>query len=310
MKIAYLHRLTFEESEKRFLEEAAKLGIELVLIKYRQLKLVGDRIFYQDVDLADFNGWYFRSVGNELEWAKLLEMYAKKHHIPVVDEYLIDQGPLRRFKSVMGVELSQAGINYPKTTMVENLTDLKKELKNWSLPLIIKLSSGGRHGMSTFWIRNWSDIAELEKKLTERKENAKQEGKRIPIFRGFLVQEFIKNDGDFRVMVIGVKCIGGFKRQPKEENLVMNKSQGKSVALGKVPLEVAREAEKASQATKVEIAGLDLVRNESDGKIYVIEINEAPQFKVFEKRTGINAAGEILAYIKQKCQKQKCQKKS
>ena len=39
MKIAYFHRLTFEETEHRFKEEAEKMGIELVFIKYKDLVL-------------------------------------------------------------------------------------------------------------------------------------------------------------------------------------------------------------------------------------------------------------------------------
>ena len=96
MKIAYLHRITFDESEARFLAEAEKMGIELVPIKYRKLKLIGDRIWYGEKDLKDFDGWYLRSVGSELEWSKLLQLYARKHNIPMVDEYLKTEGPLRR----------------------------------------------------------------------------------------------------------------------------------------------------------------------------------------------------------------------
>ena len=60
MKIAYLHRLTFDESEKRFQEEAVVLGVELVPVKYRKLKLVGEKIVFGETDMKDFDGWYFR----------------------------------------------------------------------------------------------------------------------------------------------------------------------------------------------------------------------------------------------------------
>jgi len=86
MKIAYLHRLTFDESEKRFQDEAGVLGIELVPVKYRKLKLVGDKIMFGEMDMKSFDGWYFRSVGSELEWSKLLQLYAKKHNVSVVDD--------------------------------------------------------------------------------------------------------------------------------------------------------------------------------------------------------------------------------
>lgn len=300
IKIAYLHRLTFEESERRFKKEAEKLGVELVFIKYRQLRLVNNNIFFKDIDLATFDLWYFRAVGTELEWAKLLEIYAKEKHVPVVDEYLLHHGPLRRFKSVMGIQLDKAGVNYPKTSMVESFEDLRAAIKKCQLPAIVKLSQGGRHGMGTFWIKSQNDLVELNEKLKERKELAKQEGKITPIFRGFLIQKHIPNDGDYRVFVVGNSCLGGFKRQPKEEKIIMNKSLGKSTKLEKVPNDIAETAVRASLALEVEIAGVDLVRDNRNGKVYVIEINEAPQFKVFEKRTGINVAGKILEYLIEK----------
>lgn len=283
MRIAYLHRISFEESEARFIEEVKNLGFELVLIKYRELSLIDTKIYWKGIDLATFDGWYFRSVGTELEWAKILELYAKKHGIKVVDEYLLTQGPLRRAKSVMGWQLLNAGVNYPKTKYIYNFSELKKELQNTKLPVIVKVSQGGRHGMGTFWIRTLEDLQELEKKGV----------------KGFLIQEYIPNDGDYRVMTVGYKVIGGFKRAPKEEKLVMNKSIGKSVAVD-LPADVIAEAEKAARAVEVEVSGIDLVRDDITGKVFVLEVNEAPQFKVFEKRTKINAARAIMSYLKTK----------
>jgi len=296
MRIAYLHRITFDESEQRFLDEAKLLGIELVLIKYRQLRMVDGNILFGDTDMKDFDGWFFRSVGSELEWSKLLQLYAKKHGIKVVDEYLMIEGPLRRFKSVMTWQLMEAGVRYPKSSYIETWNDLESFLKEASFPLIVKLSQGGRHGMGTFWIREFGDLAKLKDILEERKEKAKKKGEKIPLIRGFLVQEYIENDGDFRVMTVGYKCIGGFKRQVKEEKLILNRSQGNSVGLKEVPESVVRAAEAAAKALEVEVAGTDLVISKKTGEVYIIEVNEAPQFKVFEKRTKINAPRRILEY--------------
>ena len=303
MKMAYLHRLTFDESEKRFQVEAVALGVELVPVKYRKLRVVEDKIFFGEMDMKDFDGWYFRSVGTELEWSKLLQLYAKKHKIPVVDEYLMTEGPLRRYKSIMSWQLLEAGVKYPKSAYVESVSDLKKEINNWKFPAIVKLSQGGRHGMGTFWIREMEDIEKLEHVLELRKEKAKETGKKAPIFRGFLIQEYIKNDGDYRVMTVGYKCIGGFKRQAKEEKLILNKSQGNSVAVADLPAEVIEIAEKAAKVLEVEVAGTDIIRNLETGELYIVEVNEAPQFKVFEKRTKVNAARKILEFCIKKFSK-------
>lgn len=294
MKIAYLHRLTFDESEQRFLEEAKILGIDLVMVKYRELRMMDDKIMFGKMDMKDFDGWYFRSVGSELEWSKLLQLYAKKNNIPVVDQYLISEGPLRRFKSVMSWQLKEAGVSYPNSSYIETMSDLESFLKKTKFPVIVKLSQGGRHGMGTFWIREYGDLLKLKDVLSARKMSHP---------RGFLVQEYIENDGDYRVMTVGYKCIGGFKRQVKEEKLILNKSRGQSKGLTEVPEEVAKTAEAAAKALEVEVAGTDLVVSKSSGKVYVIEVNEAPQFKVFERRTKINAPRKILEYCIKKFEK-------
>ncbi len=294
MKIAIFHRLNFEETEQRLSEEAKNLGIEVVWIKYRELSMSDGVISFNGTDLKDFDGWYFRAVGSELEWSKLLQLYARKHNVKIVDDYLLSEGPLRRFKSVMSWQLRDADISYPRSAYVERMDDLEKELAKWEFPLIVKLSSGGRHGMGTFFLSSMEDFNLLKDRLALRNQKAVEMGK-LPIdYRGFLVQEYIENDGDFRVMTVGYNCIGGFKRQPKVEKLVLNQSEGKSVGLDVVPEDVAKVAEDAARVLGVEVAGTDLVRGKKDGKVYVIEVNEAPQFKVFEKRSGVNAARLIL----------------
>lgn len=302
MKIAYLHRLTFDESEARFQEEAKNLGIELVPVKYRKLKLVENKIMFGEIDMKDFDGWYFRSVGSELEWSKLLQLYARKHKVPVVDEYLMTEGPLRRFKSIMSWQLAEDGVNYPKSAYIESFKTLEKELTKWNLPVIVKLSAGGRHGMGTFWIRELADLEKLKHILEQRKQHAKEKGEKVPVFRGFLIQEYIRNDGDYRVMTVGYKCIGGFKRQLKEEKLILNRSMGKSSGV-EVPSDVAEMAERAARTLGVEVAGTDLVKENGTGKVFIIEVNEAPQFKVFEKRTKVKAARKILEYCVEKFKK-------
>ncbi|MBU1070844.1 ATP-grasp domain-containing protein, partial [Patescibacteria group bacterium] len=237
MKIAYFYRVDKWGTGDRFVEEAKGLGVELVPIKYKELSVKqggGDwQIYLQGETLKEFDLFYFRAVGSELEWSKLLCLYAKKEGIPVVDEYLMTDGALRRFKAVAGVMMEEAGVSYPETEYVESVEELLRTVLDKDSPFVVKVSQGGRHGMGTFWIRNEVDLKEVTGE------------------RGFLVQPYIPNDGDYRLFVVGYKTLGGFKRMPKEEKVVMNKSLGKSVGLEKVPEDVAMEAEKACRALGV-----------------------------------------------------------
>lgn len=298
MKIAYFFRIDKWGTGERFVEEAKALGVELELIKYKELSVRQEngewQIYFKGEDLKKFDLFYFRAVGSELEWSMLLSLYAKKEKIPVVDEYLATHGALRRFKAVAGVMMEEKGVSYPKTQFVENVEEMKEELKNWDLPVVIKVSQGGRHGMGTFWIKAKEDIEELIEKAVDK------DGKQI---RGFLIQPYIPNDGDFRLFVVGYKALGGFKRGLKEEKVVMNKSVGKSVGISSLPDDVKKEAEKACRALGVEVAGVDLVKDVNTGKVYIVEVNEAPQYVVFEKRTGKNAVKTVVEYLVEKIKK-------
>ncbi len=292
MKIALFYRVWFDTGEK-FLAVAKKKGIDLVPIQYNDLVLrqKGNNfeIYYQNELLSEFDLFFFRAVGEATEWANLLILYAQKKGIPLVDEYLADFGPERRLKSISGVFLAKNRVNYPRTSFVTNKESLLAEVKKFKYPFVLKISKGGRHGKGTLLIE---DKEVLERAIKGRIEKT-----------GFLLQEYIPNDGDYRLMLIGYQTLGGFKRQKKEKRLVLSQSLGPSEGLKTVPQAVKKEAEKACQALKVEIASVDMVIDERNGKPVIIEVNEAPEFTVFEKRTGINAAEAIVDYLIKKAKK-------
>lgn len=292
MKIALFYRVWFDTGEK-FLNAAKKKGVELVPIQYDDLVLrqKGNdfEILYQEEMLVNFDLFYFRAVGSADEWASLLLQYAKKKQIPVVDEYLTDLGLEKRAKSVGGVILAKNKVNYPRTSFASNKDVLLTEAKKFQYPFVLKISRGGRQGMGTLLIKDEKVLARAIKGRIEKS--------------GFLLQEYIPNDGDYRLMLIGYQVLGAFKRQKKEEKLVLNRSLGSSEKLKTVPEAVKKEAEKACRVLKVEIASVDMVIDERDGRPVIVEVNEAPQFSVFERRTGINAAEKIIEYLVKKAKK-------
>lgn len=292
MKIALFYRVWFDTGEK-FLAAAKKKGIDLVPIQYHDLVLRQKgsdfEIWYQGKPLSEFDLFFFRAVGEATEWANLLLLYAQKKKIPLVDEYLAAFGPERRLKSISGVFLAKSKVNYPRTSFAANKEALLAEAKKFKYPFVLKISRGGRHGLGTLLV---SDKKVLERSIKGRIEKT-----------GFLLQEYIPNDGDYRLMVIGYQVLGGFKRQKKEKRLVLSQSLGPSEALKTIPQAVKEEAEKACQALKVEIASVDMVIDKRNRKPVIIEVNEAPQFEVFEKRTGINVAEKVIDYLATKAKK-------
>ncbi|MFC1790470.1 RimK family alpha-L-glutamate ligase [Patescibacteria group bacterium] len=289
MRIALFYRVWFDSGEE-LLEAGKKLGIELVPICYQDLimRQAGKdfEVVYQNKSLSTFDLFYFRAVGTAVEWVSLLILYAQKRKIPFVDDYLGVWGPDRRAKSIAGVILDQKGISYPRTSLVTDKESLLAEVENFGFPFILKVSTGGRQGRGTLLIE---DQMTLERAVKGRIEKS-----------SYLLQEYIPNNGDFRLFLLGYQILGAFKRQEKEEKLLLTRSVGESTVLKTVPLKIKNLAERAAQALKVEIASIDLVIDEKTGKPVIIEVNEAPQWRVFARRTEINVAEEIVKYLASK----------
>jgi len=291
-KIALFHRVWFDSGE-RFLEGAKKMGVDMIPVNYQDLvfrqESSGFEIFCSGKPLSDFDLFYFRAVGAATEWAALLVIYAKDRQIPIVDDYLGVWGSIRRLKSLAGLVLAQNKVAYPKTSLATDRDQFFKEIKNFSYPFVLKVSKGGRHGIGTFLVQ--------DEKILERVVKGRIESS------SFLIQEYIKNDGDYRLFLVGYKVLGAFKRQKKEEKLVLNRSLGPSESLKEVPAEVISLAEKTAAVLKIEICAIDMVIDEQTGRPVVIEANEAPQFSVFEKRTGIDVGEKIVEYLVRKAKK-------
>ncbi len=287
-KIAFFYT-AWTDSGERLVKAAKVLKVDLIPIHYSALKMEAIKgeweIYFEGKLLSEFNLFYFRSVGDKNEHLPLLLEYAKERQIPIVDEYLNRLGgAFRKRKSSEAAMLLREGVGYPKSTFVADREQLKAVIEAENKPIVMK-ATAGRHGKGTFLIE---DDFHLGKVLQGRTS------------LNFLVQDYIPNDGDFRLFLIGYKIVAGFKRQVKERKLVLNRSIGKSEVLDKIPEGVRVEAEKAAEVLGVEIAGIDLVIDKRNNKPVVIEVNQAPEFYVMERRTGKSIASLIVKYLKDK----------
>lgn len=112
---------------------------------------------------------------------------------------------------------------------------------------------------------------------------------------GFIFQEFIKNDGDIRVIVIWNKVIGAMKRYDPRWWFKNNISSGWIWEKFEVSKKLKELCIDISQKYELGISWLDFF---IDGDEYLlIEINDLPQHKWIEKYTNINFSKEVLEYF-------------
>lgn len=198
-------------------------------------------------------------------------------------------------------KIASANINVPKSVMSsyldfikihkgENIEVLKEKffldlVKEISLPLIVKPLIGAR-GKNVYKINNYQDFLRFISKFENTAE--------------FLFQEFIPNNGDYRVIVVGGKVIGLFKRVPSDGEFRANIAlggRGEIVTDQKLVKQIGDFALKACQVLEIEIGGVDVILSDKNGMLYFIEVNRSMQWEGFRETTGINVAAHIIEYF-------------
>ena len=97
--------------------------------------------------------------------------------------------------------------------------------------------------------------------------------------KGLVLQPFINNDGDYRVMTYGYAVRGALHRKGKSGAVVNNTSQGAAseyVESTELPEATRKIAEKAARTVEYAVAGVD-VMTDREGKSYVLEVNQGSQ---------------------------------
>lgn len=242
----------------------------------------------QDIDIFLVRGIYktykaYEQVLDKSTEAFVLIRYLHKFlHKKIVDERLATMPPMTS-KLDTAIHLIHHNLSVPKTYQFQRKSIVLKNIDALTFPIIVK-DPAGRKGMNIFKF-------DTKTKLTEFLE---QQPELLP----YLFQQYLPNDGDIRVLVIGYKALGAMKRFIVPGDFRANISQGAKAATVQLTPEIARISETAAKATQTELAGVDLI--ESEGKYYVIEVNRAPQFRGFRTYTKVDPSPAIIDYLEEK----------
>ena len=296
---------------------AKKLEVKLDLISYNKIcfdtesrkilirpNLVGESRIkqfddYQRVD--DYDVLFFRTTGKHWEEVDLIINSIKRDDVVVVDPLVRNGKPSMACKAWQMLVLKEAGIEVPKT-VYGSLWYLYEQMKkpfpdpsldragnNFQFPIIIK-GSGGDRGTRVFKANN---LEEMEKLVRDLRKSETEEGRR------YMLQEYIPNDGDYRVLVLGEKVLGVMKRSSQSvAEFKNNYSAGGKVEVADLPEEIKQLAVKAAKVCGLAVAGVDVAFRDNDLKKPIIwEVNKGPQFKGFMQATGIDVPAEIVKFL-------------
>lgn len=293
---------------------ARKMGVELDLVSYNNVTFDTEtgKISLRGKDTNDYDVLFFRTTGKHWEEVDLIinsinppaptgvgtPSFDKESKTrPVIVDPLVEYGkPSYACKAWQMLKLKEAGIDVPKS-IYGSLWYLYEAMDKglgepnpyFTFPVILK-GSGGDRGTRVFKANN---LKELEKLVRDLRKTETEEGKR------YMLQEYIENDGDFRVLVLGEKVLGVMKRASASKNEFRNNySAGGTVEVADLPEDVKKIAVKAAKVCGLAVAGVDVAFRDYDVKKPVIwEVNKGPQFKGFMKATGIDVPAEIVKYL-------------
>lgn len=223
-----------------------------------------------DLNLKDVNFVHFKNWAQEREDAATLAFYLEQLGIPFFNSE-VNSG-LATGKIAQMVRLAHAGLPVPDT-LYAHRKKLIERFKNglpegFEYPLIMKANDGSK-GDDNFLIKSAEEACEILESS-----GASDQPKE------FVVQGFIPNEGDLRLLYIGLDSDPLiFKRVAAGDSHLNNTSQGGSgefVTVDHLDQEILDQARLVAQTLHREISGVDLIFNKETGAHYFLEANTTP----------------------------------
>lgn len=217
------------------------------------------------VDLSEYSSIYLRHWGDKMAHAMAVTRYCKIKNITFIDSEAFRVGSFNKLTQY--INLHHAKVAFPRTLIATG-----EHLKNtyaargFTFPLILKSVSGTR-GADNYLVK---DAGHMQEILEQNPEIL------------FVLQEFIPNDGDYRVLVLGDAVQLVIERKASGESHLNNTSQGgqaRIIPTEDLPQDVREASVRAAQFMGREIAGVDMVLSQADGRYYCFEVNRAPQIE-------------------------------
>jgi gamma-F420-2:alpha-L-glutamate ligase len=215
-----------------------------------------------DADLKDYDLVFFRGkLAASINIVSLASHYLEKHDIPHVNTAYSKRRPVGKVQQMY--QLHELGLSLPKTVggPVDKLQGLIEA--HIGYPAVVK-DVQGAHGNANFLVHSDEELQAI------LRENADI---------SFMAQEFIKSDGDFRVLLVGEQ-VAIIHRKGADDTHLNNTSQGGKATLvepEKFSDEIIAQSLRFAEYCGYEIAGVDVIIDEASGQPYFLEINSQPQ---------------------------------
>jgi glutathione synthase/RimK-type ligase-like ATP-grasp enzyme len=219
-----------------------------------------------DCDIADYDLVYVKNWKAHQNAASALAVYLDKKNVRYICSELRDFRATDKISE--GFLFALNGLPYPDTYFTVHTATLvnliEKNADSLSYPFILKAVDASA-GQDNHLITNQETLLEIIKTSD----------------LAYMVQNFIPNDGDHRILVLGYEPKLAFKRTRQDESSHLNNtSQGASAILTDIAAysdAVIQDAVEAARLVRREIAGADVLFNKDTSEHFILEVNASPQ---------------------------------
>lgn len=244
----------------------------------------------KNFDLREFDLVIIRHVGKFWIEAHAITQYCEYHGIKYTDTYL--NRLLLDNKLSTEFLLWSNGITQWPRTMYGPTDELMRRLPELGDKAVLKDNEGSK-GRLNFVVSSPEEI----RKITEQNPDKK-----------FVLQEFIPNDGDLRVLVMNGKISMVIRRSSNGLSHLNNTSQGghaEIVPIEEIASEVREACIKVAELTKLQVAGVDVMYDLRNKDFFLIEVNNAPQISSgsFVRIKSIAYANMIVSMLDREVRK-------
>ena len=280
---------------QRFVDEGKKSGHQVYVVKVEGAIISYDDGVYKIYNADDKEGFEVSSsdtiaiVRGSVRLKKsYLDLLSRLEKIGICMVNSRETVEISSDKYRTYVKLQDFGLTQPKTILIPNEDTWKESLEilDSKFPIIMKTLEGSK-GVGVLFIESERQIESLVQLLYSQNENV-----------DLLIQEYIKTDGDIRVIVLGGRIIAAMKRDVIEGDFRSNVSQGAKVTeypLTELEVEQSLLAAKAVDGSWVAVDFIPSKKPKKDPP-FILEVNHSPGTEGIEKATGKNIVKEVVDF--------------
>lgn len=180
--------------------------------------------------------------------------------------------------------LARAGIGLPVTAFAHGPRTAAEVIREvGGAPVVIKLVEGTQ-GMGVILAETEASAKSIIEAFSAANVN-------------IMVQEFIREaaGSDVRAFVVGRRVVAAMRRVGKAGEFRSNLHRGGTAEAAEISEDERRIAIDAAATLGLNVCGVDMLRS-TRGPV-VIEVNSSPGLEGVENATGIDVAGEIIAFL-------------